>query len=173
MGVGSEKGFADSSCGFILRCRLLRVGRLLSITLLLLFALAPLAALGGQDAERRLPVCCRRGGAHHCAMGMSEGSSGDRIREICPSFPHASALVSHAQDWLFDASGLNAGTTVAETALFAVVELGYRKAFGGSRWTRGPPLLIPVQFGAICLVAACCLAVWRARNRGARTFQLS
>jgi hypothetical protein len=42
--------------------------RALSVFLVLFFSLSPLAATfdGGDDAH--LPACCRRLGAHHCAM---------------------------------------------------------------------------------------------------------
>src|SRR5664279_6171246 len=48
--------------------------RSLSILLLVLFWLAPLAALLPGSDEARLPACCRRHGVHHCTM--SADSSG-------------------------------------------------------------------------------------------------
>jgi hypothetical protein len=39
-----------------------------SIFLILFFALGPLSALADSSADAGLPVCCRRHGAHHCAM---------------------------------------------------------------------------------------------------------
>lgn len=44
--------------------------RILAIAAVVLFWLAPVAALlpGSDDAQ--LPACCRRHGAHHCAMSM-------------------------------------------------------------------------------------------------------
>lgn len=49
--------------------------RALSIFMIVLLGLAPLAAMvpGGEDP--RLPLCCRRQGAHHCAMSFAEGAS--------------------------------------------------------------------------------------------------
>lgn len=42
--------------------------RALSIFLVLFFAIGPLTALFGETDDARLPACCRRHGAHHCAM---------------------------------------------------------------------------------------------------------
>ena len=42
--------------------------RHLSILIVALFFLAPLSALLPSSAEAQLPACCRRHGAHHCAM---------------------------------------------------------------------------------------------------------
>lgn len=39
-----------------------------SILIVALFILAPLSALLPGSAESQLPACCRRHGAHHCAM---------------------------------------------------------------------------------------------------------
>ena len=54
--------------------------RAISIFLILFFWLGPLETLlpGGEDA--RLPACCRRHGAHHCAMtlgAMAKGTMGE------------------------------------------------------------------------------------------------
>jgi len=48
------------------------VRRFLSIPLILLFWMAPLAALMPGSEDARLPMCCRRHGTHHCAMSGSE-----------------------------------------------------------------------------------------------------
>jgi hypothetical protein len=42
--------------------------RPLSILIVALFLLAPLSALIPGAADAQLPACCRRHGAHHCAM---------------------------------------------------------------------------------------------------------
>lgn len=39
-----------------------------SIFLVLFFGLGPLSALVDSSADAGLPACCRRHGAHHCAM---------------------------------------------------------------------------------------------------------
>jgi len=68
-----------------------------SIFLILFFGLGPLAvALPGSE-DARLPACCRRHGAHHCAMSsgmmarMLEAASGSTptvtAPPTCPFFP--------------------------------------------------------------------------------------
>ncbi len=49
--------------------------RTLSISLILLLWLPALAALMPGIADARLPFCCRRQGAHHCAMDSAAGAS--------------------------------------------------------------------------------------------------
>ena len=70
--------------------------RWLSIFLVLVFGVGPLAATLSAGGESRLPVCCRRQGVHHCTMSrdmaakMAEGASGNLILtapKTCPSFP--------------------------------------------------------------------------------------
>ena len=77
--------------------------RVLSILLVLSFSLGPLAATFGAGEDPRLPACCRRNGAHHCAMGMgasaiaAEIASGQaivRAPSTCPSFPSAAAATN-------------------------------------------------------------------------------
>ena len=50
--------------------------RLLSILLVALFWAGPVSALLPASTEGPLPACCRRHGAHHCAMTPSDGTSG-------------------------------------------------------------------------------------------------
>jgi len=68
--------------------------RNLSISLILLLWLAPLAAILPLSDDARLPACCRRHGAHHCAMAgeSSQGpqsGSGPSIQapSRCSQFP--------------------------------------------------------------------------------------
>jgi hypothetical protein len=71
--------------------------RALAILLTMYFGLGPLAAaLPGSD-DASLPPCCRRHGAHHCAMAMrmaammAEARSGSTpfvtAHSTCPLFP--------------------------------------------------------------------------------------
>jgi len=61
--------------------------------LILLFWLGPLAAALPATEDARLPPCCRRHGAHHCAMAMqmaSQAASGKPTvtsPATCPLFP--------------------------------------------------------------------------------------
>ena len=70
--------------------------RSLSIFLILFFWLGPLAAILPVSDESRLPPCCRRHGAHHCAMAMrmaalmAQSASGKPFFTApvtCPLFP--------------------------------------------------------------------------------------
>jgi hypothetical protein len=49
--------------------------RFSAISLLILLALSLLTPLFGADVEASVPACCRRNGAHHCAMGSESSSS--------------------------------------------------------------------------------------------------
>ena len=70
----------------------------LSIFLVLVFGLGPLAAALPASEESRLPPCCRRHGSHHCAMSMhlaamqaAQAASGGTplvsAPSHCPLFP--------------------------------------------------------------------------------------
>jgi len=64
----------------------------LSIFLILLFGLGPLAAALPARAESRLPACCRRNGEHHCAMDaiqvLQSGTDGAFSSPArCPLYP--------------------------------------------------------------------------------------
>lgn len=63
--------------------------RPLSILIVALFLLAPLSALIPGAADAQLPACCRRHGAHHCAMGaMSAPANSHQIAapSHCPLY---------------------------------------------------------------------------------------
>jgi hypothetical protein len=58
--------------------------------------LTPLAGLLPVSDDARLPVCCRRHGAHHCAMGGDSSQSAPpgsdpsiQAPSRCPQFPTA------------------------------------------------------------------------------------
>ncbi len=79
--------------------------RRLSIFLVLLFALGPLTATLQAGDDLRLPPCCRRNGAHHCAMAdemmarmahaAPDPSPAFTAPSHCPFYPgSANALVS-------------------------------------------------------------------------------
>ena len=57
-----------------------------SIFLVLLFGMGPLSAMipGSEDAS--LPACCRRHGAHHCAMNMQMAAMMAKIADPRPAF---------------------------------------------------------------------------------------
>jgi hypothetical protein len=71
--------------------------RAASLILVLFFGFGPLTGLLQSSDDARLPACCRRHGAHHCAMAMqmaamlAEQASGKTPILIapatCPMFP--------------------------------------------------------------------------------------
>lgn len=64
--------------------------RALSISLIVLLWLPALAALLPGSEDVRLPFCCRRQGAHHCAMDSGQNAdSGPAIKASsrCAQFP--------------------------------------------------------------------------------------
>lgn len=77
--------------------------RVLSILLVVFFGFGPVAATPGASEDTRLPACCRRHGAHHCAMGMGEaataaevaaGKTVVRAPSTCPAFPGTTAATA-------------------------------------------------------------------------------
>jgi len=72
--------------------------RSLSIALMLLFWLGPLAAALPGGGDSRLPACCRRHGQHHCGMLELEsaqlaasGRAAFAAPRHCPFFPRTVA----------------------------------------------------------------------------------
>jgi hypothetical protein len=70
--------------------------RPLAILLVLFFALGPLQGVLQASDDSRLPACCRRNGAHHCAMSQDMRAALERALgstpaftapATCPSFP--------------------------------------------------------------------------------------
>lgn len=91
--------------------------RALSILLVLFFSLGPLAATLGASEDASLPACCRRQGAHHCAMtmgmaaAMADAASGKTVFKApsaCPAFPGYAATTSVPHALLASCVGLPA-----------------------------------------------------------------
>jgi len=76
--------------------------RAVSFFLILLFWLGPLSAIFPASEDARLPPCCRRHGAHHCAMAMramAEAASGKpafAAPNTCPAYPGSAAATAPA-----------------------------------------------------------------------------
>jgi hypothetical protein len=88
--------FCASAFKQILSYHEFHMRRVVGVFLILLFWLGPLAAVLPANAESRLPACCRRNGAHHCALSAashpySGGSPVFADRSQCPSFPDSAA----------------------------------------------------------------------------------
>jgi hypothetical protein len=93
----------------------LQMRRALSISLILFFGFGPLAAPLGASDDAGLPACCRRHGAHHCAMSMSMAAAimdtapGKAIfttPAACPEFPGAPAATTASQAMTAESVGL-------------------------------------------------------------------
>jgi len=121
--------------------------RALAVLLVVAFSLPLIApALVSFSVESSLPACCRRNGAHHCAMMNGEMSVNvsSRTRTIgatCPyaPFSHEALMMPHARS-----SGRTPSAVAAiagPAALVRDVEAGYRISFERSRQKRGPPFL--------------------------------
>ncbi len=124
--------------------------RLLSLCLFaatLLPLLAPLLTVGAA-AQAGVPVCCRRGGRHHCMnMGGDAALSDDgqrharAPREMCPYQQRALAATHHEQVGMA-ASASSVMAVVHTPDALAQVECLWRISFDRSRQKRGPPTLL-------------------------------
>ena len=126
--------------------------RVLSIFLVLFFGIGPLPASFGASDDARLPACCRRQGAHHCAMSeeavarMVRASSGSTpllsAPSRCPLYPNNPAATVSSIHAL-------AGHFVASIAYLivphslAVPQTSSRVGKFRTHTGRGPPSLIP------------------------------
>jgi hypothetical protein len=118
------------------------VRRLLSIALLLLFSLpliSPLLALTS-NGDTILPACCRRNGAHHCAMKLppAAGINLSSIPQHCPAFPAVVTPVRHG-DLSFPVESLISTGLISHSTLSLQTQPRARTAFDRARQQRGPP----------------------------------
>jgi hypothetical protein len=124
--------------------RLLR--KLITILLLATFALPFLTALSavGETPESRLPVCCRRSGAHHCMMSAEEiarledGQHVTTIHSKCPLFPKATPAAHHQTPVLRLSIGFS-GVLSSRPAKHLRTHDWTRVALEGTPHKRGPP----------------------------------
>jgi hypothetical protein len=125
----------------------LQMRRALSISLILFFGFGPLAATLGAGDDAGLPACCRRHGAHHCAMSMSMAAAimdtapGKAIftaPTTCPEFPGAAAATTNSPQAIAAASvGLPALLAQSHTPQSA--RTAARLSQIRTRAGRGPP----------------------------------
>jgi len=116
--------------------------RATSLVLILFFSLLLMAPVFARDPETSLLACCRRHGAHHCAMVMAEGSTGTSgvasLSERCPCFP-AATCAAHSSPFQ-PAAGRQFYSPDARAFLIPLhSEAGFPLAFFGSHQKRGPP----------------------------------
>lgn len=126
-----------------------RMRKLLSILLLLAFALpmaSPAFALAGKD-ESQLPMCCRRGGKHHCAGIMAATAVQQKApqlsapQERCPYCPAAVAGVLDRTVFAPPVEQAIYAGVLAHPAGVAQTESYLRIARERARGKRGPPAL--------------------------------
>jgi hypothetical protein len=99
----------------------------------------------GND-ESNLPVCCRRGGAHHCMlvtsqrMRMDDGPAVSEKPQQCPYFPKSLPATQHAPLFLAP-SAVFFSQTISHPTGTAQTRARLRIARDRSRQKRGPPVL--------------------------------
>jgi len=121
--------------------------RALSILLALLFGLGPLAAALPASEDARLPACCRRNGAHHCAMSarmarMAEAASDGRAAvsapATCPHYPGAAMALMAPMHALLAPAAEFVVPQSSEPAL-SFANISARTAPARRHAGRGPP----------------------------------
>lgn len=124
--------------------------RILSISLILLLWLPAFAVVLPDVSESRLPFCCRRNGAHHCAMSAEAATGADTASgqtnspvfsapSRCPQFPVNMAATTGPQ---FLGAGWAASGPALAVSLF-VPGASHESARSAQLRTpsdRGPPL---------------------------------
>lgn len=127
------------------------VRRLLTILQLLLLVVPTFwSAFSGMNMhgndESNLPVCCRRSGAHHCAIaasqrvGMDGSLSASAIPQHCNYFPKGLPVIPHAPVFLAP-SAVYFSQILSHPACSAQTLARLRIARDRSRQKRGPPVL--------------------------------
>jgi hypothetical protein len=123
--------------------------RVLSIVLLLFFGIGPLpAASFGATDDARVPACCRRHGAHHCAMSkenaaqMVRSDSGSTLflsaPSRCPWYPDNSpATTSPAHELARHFA--NSISSAVQTHTLAAIEAARCNGLVRTHAGRGPP----------------------------------
>jgi len=122
--------------------------RILSTLLILMFGLGPLAEALPARSESRLPACCRRHGAHHCAMSAAMASMADQATPNstpvltapahCPYYP-GSMAASTTPAFAMVASAAAPPVLFAQDHLPATSDAAARQSQIRTRAGRGPP----------------------------------
>ncbi len=122
--------------------------RVLSIILVVFFGIGPLPASFGAGDDARLPACCRRHGAHHCAMSeitaeqmvSSNSGSGPFLSapSRCPWYPDNSLATTspvHALAGHF----ANSIASIVQTPVLTALEAPSCNGLIRTQVGRGPP----------------------------------
>ena len=116
--------------------------RALSTLLLLVFSLPVVAPpFISADVESALPACCRRHGAHHCALSNLSVAVSSHFQAIAPTCPysgigHGPLMLPHA---FVPRTSVRIASAELPGAVIADVEAGYRISSIRTRQKRGPP----------------------------------
>lgn len=119
--------------------------RFIAVFLLVILASSlsePLFAFSS-NTDGALPVCCRRDGTHHCALGhkMEMTQSGNQVSTIvakCPHCPWATVTAQEHFSVLRD-GGIFYASVLSHPAIAAQTEAGFRISFDRTHQKRGPP----------------------------------
>lgn len=117
--------------------------RILAIWLLMVLGLpvvSPLLA-STTETDAAVPVCCRKGGAHHCLGSMAATGLGQKLSVAaprCAEFPKAVAS-SHANDFFLMAPTPAFAEDVTLPSGIWQAEARARVALDRARHKRGPP----------------------------------
>jgi hypothetical protein len=115
--------------------------RFLAILLLAAFGLPTVAPLLAQtqDPDRNLPACCRRNGAHHCALSIAaQAGNAPVVSARCPVFPqHAAVATVTAAAFLATHPSIKLPLTTQSRAARAEAQRHLSRE--RTHHTRGPP----------------------------------
>jgi hypothetical protein len=139
-----SSSLSPSSCTIMAKMR-----RALSIFLVMFFGLGPLSTMLQADDEVRLPACCRRHGAHHCAMpdGALTRMVASTDRPVlsapshCPYYPQGSCASLSSIHALTPSNALHPAL-LAQNHSPAASRASARVSQLRTRADRGPPTSI-------------------------------
>jgi hypothetical protein len=118
-----------------------RVRRVLASLLLAVFSFLPFAPILLAD-DSNLPACCRRLGAHHCALASMDTHSASLIQQRCAQFPSGSASLAATGIAAVTPSQAVFAAIVTHPAAHAQTEARYRVSFSRAWQKRGPPTVL-------------------------------
>ena len=118
-----------------------RVRRVLASLLLAVFSVLPLAPILLAD-DSNLPACCRRLGAHHCAMGSMDTHDASFIQQRCAQFPLGGAALAASGMASVTPSQVVFAAIVSHPSAHAQTEARYRVSFSRAWQKRGPPTVL-------------------------------
>ncbi|HTD45292.1 MAG TPA: hypothetical protein VK687_13975 [Bryobacteraceae bacterium] len=115
--------------------------RVLASLLLAVFSFLPLMPLLLAD-DSNLPACCRRLGAHHCALGSIDAHGASFVQQKCAQFPLGGAALAASGMASMAPSQVVFAAIVSHPAAHAQTEARYRVSFSRAWQKRGPPALL-------------------------------